>query len=97
VHVPLSGAPHWPCMPPPPQVSGLVQVPQSISLPHPSPAMPHDSPCSAHVIGSHVDAGGVTQDAKSKIMYSRIFSCALNVFVHSCGNGVLLVFVSLAT
>src|ERR1700685_2361058 len=90
-HAPPSGSPHWPRTPPPPHVSGLTHVPQLIWLPHPSPAMPHDNPCAAHVNGWQLDGGGLTHDAKSKIMYSRIFSCELNVFEHSCGNGVLFV------
>jgi hypothetical protein len=40
-HVPASGKPHWPGVPPPPHVSGGVQLPQlGISLPQPSPAGP---------------------------------------------------------
>jgi hypothetical protein len=38
------GWPHWPDVPPPPHVSGDVQVPHWISLPQPSPAGPQEIP-----------------------------------------------------
>jgi hypothetical protein len=39
-------------VPPPPQVLGRVQVPQSRIAPHPSLTLPQFLPCSAHVLGS---------------------------------------------
>src|SRR3984957_13082625 len=90
--VPPSGAPHCPGLPPPPQVCGGVHVPQlGISLPQPSPAGPQEMFWSMQVMGVHV--GGVggpgTQEARSQIMYSRIFSCAVSgLLSHSAGKVV---------
>ena len=62
-----------------------------IALPHPSPAGPHEMFWSAQVMGVHV--GGVggpgTHEARSQIMYSRTFSCAVSPLAsHSAGNTV---------
>src|SRR5206468_2232718 len=46
--------PHTLGVPPPPQVSGAKQVPQSIELPQPSPAGPQLKPKSAQVFGTQV-------------------------------------------
>ena len=40
-------------LPPPPQVSGAVQVPQLRVPPQPSPAGPQLKPSAAHVVGTH--------------------------------------------
>jgi hypothetical protein len=40
--------------PPPPQVCGAVQVPQSSRPPQPSPAWPQLKPSALHVVGVHV-------------------------------------------
>jgi hypothetical protein len=45
--------PQTPGTPPPPHVAGIVQEPQSIALPQPSPAGPHSMCCSWHVCGVH--------------------------------------------
>jgi hypothetical protein len=41
-------------VPPPPQVSGAAQEPQSSVSPQPSAMVPQVAPCSAHVAGAHV-------------------------------------------
>ena len=49
-----------------------------ISRPHPSPAGPQPICWAEHERGEHVGCGGVTtHEARSQIMYSRIFSCAV--------------------
>lgn len=42
-------------VPPPPHVSGAVQVPHSMVPPQPSDAEPHTAPCSAHVFSVQHD------------------------------------------
>ena len=42
--------------------------------------------CCGQVSGTQVVRGGPAHEAKSKTMYSRIFSWAANVVVHSLGN-----------
>ena len=49
VHDPLPLPPHVNSAPPPPQVAGGVHVPQSITLPQPSPTGPHVAFWDAHV------------------------------------------------
>lgn len=44
--------PHWPLTPPPPQVLGEVQVPQSSIVPQPSESDPHEIPSPAQVLGT---------------------------------------------
>jgi len=44
--------PHWPEVPPPPQVCGGVQGPHWMTLPQPSPAGPHEIPSAMHVSGT---------------------------------------------
>ncbi len=51
---PPSDSPHWPGTPPPPHVSGVVQLPQLSDPPQPLPAGPHMMFCEAQVIGVHV-------------------------------------------
>jgi hypothetical protein len=50
------GAPHLPGVPPPPQLSGGVQLPQSTSPPHPFPVLPHvmvgGQACGTHAFAS---------------------------------------------
>jgi hypothetical protein len=48
-----AGAPHWPGVPPPPQLWPVGHEPQLRRLPHPSATEPHATPCCAHVIGVH--------------------------------------------
>ena len=76
------GLPHSPGLPPPPQVPGGTQVPQSSLPPHPSPAGPQLIASFAQVVGVHVGGGGgrsgVMQEARSKSMNSRTFSCAVS-------------------
>ena len=47
------GLPHL-LKPPPPQKSGVLQVPHETRLPHPSAFCPQVKPVSAHVLGTHV-------------------------------------------
>jgi hypothetical protein len=92
VQAPPSGSSHTPRTPPPPQVSGGTQRPQSIVFPQPSPVTPHWRCSSAQVSGVQFDAGGETHDARSKIMYSRMRSCGvsrLGGVPHSFGNATL--------
>src|SRR5215469_7508194 len=80
VQAPPSGSPQTPRTPPPPQVSGGVQGPQSI-------VGPQLRPCDEQEVGWQVTGGGgATHDARSKSMYSRIFSCGVKVVEHSPGN-----------
>jgi len=55
---PASGKPHWPRVPPPPQVSGDVQTPQLSVPPQPSPAGPQLYPSLAQVVGVHEPPSG---------------------------------------
>jgi hypothetical protein len=77
--------------------------PPAISGPHPLPAAPQSICWSEHERGAHVGWGGVTtHDARSQIMYSRIFSWAvIGVVPHSCvasaGNEKRLVLLWLVT
>jgi hypothetical protein len=59
---------------------------------------PQLKPCAWHETGWQVTGGGgATHDARSKSMYSRIFSCGVNVFEHSFGNCTLNAVAMLAT
>ena len=80
--------PHCPGTPAPPQVSGDVHVPHCSKLPQPSAAGPQVMLWSWQVLGVQVGGlGGPTQEAKSQIMNSRIFSCAvIGPLSHSLGN-----------
>ena len=69
-----------PGSPPPPQVWGAVQVPQSRVPPQPSAAGPQVKPSWAQVRGVQVCGGGTsasTHEARSKIMNSSSFSCGV--------------------
>jgi hypothetical protein len=49
----LQRSPHWPEMPPPPQVSGAVHVPQlMMPTPQPSPIWPHWTFCAWQLVGA---------------------------------------------
>src|SRR5579883_2060955 len=78
---------HCPNTPLPPHCWPAGHGPQSMAPPQPLPAGPHEMFCAAQVTGVHVgDGGGGTQDARSQIMNSRIFSCGVKSVVHSPGN-----------
>jgi hypothetical protein len=51
---PLPVPPHVNSAPPPPQLSGDVQLPQSIEPPQPSPIGPHIAFCAEHDVSPHV-------------------------------------------
>jgi hypothetical protein len=80
--VPPSGAQQTPGVPQAPQAWPEGHGLQSgVRLPQPSPCCPHVAAGkSAHVFGVQVDVGCPgTHWARSQIMYSRIFSCAVIV------------------
>jgi hypothetical protein len=84
VHV---GVPHTLGIPPPPHVWGDVHVPQSSPPPQPSPAGPQLMCWAAQLVLLHVGTSGVTHDPRSKIMYSRSFSCGvIGPATHSLGK-----------
>lgn len=76
----------------PVQISPVGHDPQSSCFPQPSLAGPQAIP--AHVPGTHGGGGGgvtgTMHEVRSKIMYARIFSCALieEPPTHSFGNVV---------
>ena len=85
--------PHLFATPPPPQTCPVGHDPQfAVRPPQPSPCWPQvPAGKFAHFLGVHVDVGGGgTHDARSKIMYSRIFCCAsiAEWSLHSSGNVV---------
>ena len=50
------GLPQTPGVPPPPQVEGALQAPQSSASPQPSERVPQEIPCCAHVVGTQACA-----------------------------------------
>ena len=70
-----------------PQTSGAVQVPQLSVPPQPSPAWPQFRPSASQVVGTQVAIeSGVIHDARSNIMNSSSFSCAvIGELLHSSG------------
>jgi hypothetical protein len=78
VQEPPPPLPHLFGVPAPPQTCPVGHEPQfAVSPPQPSPCCPQvPAAKSVHFFGVHVDVGGGgTHDARSKIMYSRIFCC----------------------
>jgi hypothetical protein len=53
--------PHAPSVPPPPQVSGGVHVPQLRTCPQPSESMPQVTPDAAHVVGAQPQRFGTPE------------------------------------
>src|SRR5438874_1751036 len=81
-----AGGPHTLGVPPPPQVSGAVHMPQSSTPPQPSPTGPQLAPASAHVRAVQVGGGGATLssqtgDVMSKNMNSSASSCGVRLVV----------------
>ena len=102
VHGPPPVLPHLFAVPAPPQTCPVGHEPQfAVSPPQPSPCCPQvPAGKAAHVFGVHVEVGGGgTHDARSKIMYSRIFCCEsiAEWSLHSFGNVVLFERVTLLT
>jgi hypothetical protein len=76
-------------VPPPPQVSGAVQVPQSMVPPQPSDREPHSAPCPAQVVSEqqvpNEAPGGMVQNPLQQLWWVRHSEPAgLQVWTRTC-------------